>query len=230
MKRFPICALLLLILLLVGCSSTKQRQEVDATAVEQALISVVKLASQSVDANLFSSMGQRILPAEAIVLSQRSEIPLFLERLDLYKAEVLQAYRQTILEAPTLVAESLARVVWIESPKILQAGNQSATEELLKQQGPALRESLEAVLRRELASSRQNWDMLLDRYSIWQRGTEAWTLEALTGVTVDPLEHQIEFFLSVYLRQLAFQEQQLRTTPVIRGSGSFLEIFQQEGR
>ncbi|NCC64496.1 MAG: hypothetical protein EOM15_07555, partial [Spirochaetia bacterium] len=136
MKRFPICALLLLILLLVGCSSTKQRQEVDATAVEQALISVVKLASQSVDANLFSSMGQRILPAEAIVLSQRSEIPLFLERLDLYKAEVLQAYRQTILEAPTLVAESLARVVWIESPKILQAGNQSATEELLKQQGP----------------------------------------------------------------------------------------------
>ena len=230
MKRLSSLVLLLLALFLVGCASTARTLEPDAIAIEQALISVVELASQGIDANYFFTIDQMLFPPEAAHFSTLTEIPLFLDRLSLYKDQVLQAYRQTILASPALVSKALERVVWDQSMQILRSGNQSGTNELIKQQGEQLQQELEAVLRNELGQSMITWALVLDRYSIWQRATSLWGRQSLEEVDVDPRQYQIDLFLSVYFRQLLLQEEQLRTTPVIRGSGSFLELFQQDGR
>ncbi len=79
-----------------------------------------------------------------------------------------------------------------------------------------------------MEASNETWDLILDRYGIWQKGTSLWGEEVLVEVTDDPFEHLSTQFLQTYLEELGRQEEILRTTPVPKGSGSFLELFWQD--
>jgi len=86
------------------------------------------------------------------------------------------------------------------------------------------------MLQEALKTSDITWDLILDRYGIWQKSTALWGREELPVVAAEPFEHLYSFFTTTYLDELGTQEERLRTTPVPKGSGSFLEIFQQDGR
>ncbi len=64
------------IVLLMGCTSTSRDERVSALEAENALREVTKLASQAVDANLFSEMSlQDLLPQEAAHLQRWEASP-----------------------------------------------------------------------------------------------------------------------------------------------------------
>ena len=194
------------------------------------MIQVVELASQSIDVNFFVPLQSSLLPPEAAHFTTMNEIPLFPDRLDFWKSQVLHAFREVIIQAPQIISESLEHVIWTQGSSLLRSSNTSGTDELISQVGDQLRQELLRLVRSEIELSQITWALILDRYSIWQRATSMWGWPPLAEVSIDPSDHLSELFVTTYLRQLGVQEERLRTTPVIRGSGSFLELFQQDGR
>lgn len=221
--------ILFICMLFIGCTSTHRDTYVSALEAEHALREVAKLASQSVDVNLFSDLQlEDLLPQDATHFSEMNEIPLFLDHLDRWKDQVQQAFRSVVVQSTILIEENIQAVVWENPQATLLQGDRSATRELTKQQGEALRTQLTQRLRDALQTSDTTWQMILDRYGIWQKGTSLWGEDVLVEVTTDPFEHLSILFMNTYFEELGRQEELLRTTPVPRGSGSFLELFQQD--
>lgn len=232
MKRTSYVYLLLgLALLFTGCSSVKQDQALRTPDTEYALTEVVKLASQSIDVNLYAETALEILlPPQTAHFLQMQEIPLFHDHLQVWRIQVLSAFRQVVVQLPSLIETSVSTVVWKNGEDLLKAGTRSATTALVTEQGTSLAQQVRSMLQDALQNSSITWNLILDRYSIWQKGTALWGREGLPAVATDPFEHIYSFFVTTYLDELGSQEERLRTTPVPKGSGSFLELFQQEGR
>lgn len=230
MTNKPLLSLIcIIIVLLMGCTSTSRDERVSAVEAENALREVTKLASQAVDANLFSGMGlQELLPQNAAHFAEMEEIPLFLDHLDRWQAQVQQAFRSVLVQTTILVTDNSNEVVWENPEAALQQGNQSATKELAKQRGDVIREEVLERLDDALVASEETWNVILDRYGIWQKGTSLWGEDVLVEVNGDPFDHLSTLFLETYFEELGRQEEILRTTPVPRGSGSFLELFWQD--
>ncbi len=144
--------------------------------------------------------------------------------------QVLSAFRQVVVQLPSLVEASVSSIVWQDAEATLKEGNRSATTRLVTEQGTVLAEQVRSMLQEALKTSDITWDLILDRYGIWQESTALWGREELPVVAAEPFEHLYSFFTTTYLDELGTQEERLRTTPVPKGSGSFLEIFQQDGR
>jgi len=213
----------------MGCTSTSRDERVSAVEAENALREVTKLASQAVDANLFTETElQDLLPQNAAHFSQMEGIPLFLDHLDRWQTQVQQAFRSVLVQTTILVTDNSNEVVWENPEAALLQGNQSATKELTKQRGDVIREEVLERLNDALIASEETWNIILDRYGIWQKGTSLWGEEVLVEVKDDPFDHLSTQFLETYFEELGRQEEILRTTPVPRGSGSFLELFWQD--
>lgn len=230
MTNKPLLLLIcIIIVLLMGCTSTSRDERVSAVEAENALREVTKLASQAVNANLFTEMGlQDLLPQNAAHFTEMEGIPLFLDHLDRWQTQVQQAFRSVLVQTTILVTDNSDEVVWENPEAALVQGNQSATRELTRQRGDVIREEVLEQLKDALASSNETWNVILDRYGIWQKGTSLWGEEVLVEVKDDPFNHLSTQFLETYFEELGRQEEILRTTPVPRGSGSFLELFWQD--
>lgn len=227
MTNKPLLPLIVIfIVLLMGCTSTGREEHVSALEAENALREVTKLASQTVDVNLFNEMAlQDLLPKEAAHFSQMEGIPLFLDHLQQWQTQVQQAFRSVLVQTPLIVEENTKEVVWENPVAALKQGNQSATRELTKQRGEEIKAQVMKLLQEALQESDETWDLVLDRYGIWQKGTSLWGEAVLAEVTNNPFEHLSTLFLQTYFEELGKQEEILRTTPVPKGSGSFLELF-----
>ncbi len=218
-------------LVATGCSTVKVDQALQAPDSAYALAEVVKLASQSVDVNVYAATDlQALLPPQTSHFLQMQEIPLFQDHLDLWRMQVLTAFRQVLVQLPSLIEQSVDTVVFDNSEELLRSGNRSATTRLTTEQGTLLAEQIRAMLEDALAASSITWTLIVDRYTIWQKGTALWGRDELPVVTSDPFEHIYAYFATTYINELGVQEELLRTTPVPKGSGSFLEIFQQDGQ
>ena len=230
MTNKPLLTLIcIIIVLLMGCTSTSRDERVSAVEAENALREVTKLASQAVNANLFTEMGlQDLLPQNAAHFTEMEGIPLFLDHLDRWQTQVQQAFRSVLVQTTILVTDNSDEVVWENPGAALLQGNQSATKELTKQRGDVIREEVLERLNDALIASEETWNVILDRYGIWQKGTSLWGEEVLVEVKDDPFDHLSTQFLETYFEELGRQEEILRTTPVPRGSGSFLELFWQD--
>ena len=230
MTNKPLLPLIcIIIVLLMGCTTTSRDERVSAVEAENALREVTKLASQAVNANLFTEMGlQDLLPQNAAHFTDMGGIPLFLDHLDRWQTQVQQAFRSVLVQATILVTDNSNEVVWENPEAALLQGNQSATKELTKQRGDVIREEVLERLNDALIASEETWNVILDRYGIWQKGTSLWGEEMLVEVKDDPFDHLSTQFLETYFEERGRQEEILRTTPVPRGSGSFLELFWQD--
>ncbi len=230
MTNKPLLPLIfIIIVLLMGCTSTNSGERVSALEAENALREVTKLASQTVDANLFSEMDlQNLLPQEAAHFTEMKGIPLFLDHLQRWQTQVQQAFRSVLVQTTLLIEENTQAVVWENPGAALLQGDRSATRELTKQRGNEIRAQVLELLQEALQTSNDTWNLILDRYGIWQKGTSLWGEELLAEVTDDPFEHLSTQFLQIYLEELGRQEEILRTTPVPKESGSFLEVFWQD--
>lgn len=229
MKRKVLTCLLAISVLLAGCTTTQPIKTTIGADSAYALSEVVKLAAQTIDANLFAGLDLKaLLPQEAQLFSTINGIPLFDDHLATWRNQVLSAFRQCVVELPGLVEQSADEIEWTNGDAIVSAGNRSASTYLVAESGGRLEAQLKSRLQTALLPSSITWNLILDRYGIWQRGTSLWGRESLPVIQIDPFDHLFQLFTSTYLSELGLQEERLRTTPVPKGSGSFLEIFQQD--
>lgn len=226
MKR--ILPFLLILTVLSACTSTQTGQRVTEEEASTALLEVLRLSAHTVETNLYDQYTLlMLLPPEVQHFPPFSEIPRFLELLYTWETQVKQAFRAVMLEMPTLIETASSNIVFTDSLTLITSSNSSASETLAAQQGEGLQEHVRTLLQTNLLPSEATWALINDRYNLWAKANGLWGTANLSQVEADPLRYLEQAFITTYQKQLSAAEATLRTTPVPRGAGSSLEIFQQ---
>jgi len=224
MKRlFP---LLIVLILLSGCSTLPKQKEEGLFEIRTALREVVQTASERIEANMHSKMSviTLIQPSSSSLLDQ-NQIPRLEEHLELWSKQVLTAFRVATIAMPGLLSTYIEKLE-IEDPRaVMQESDSSATALLLAAYQKDIEREVRLLLEEDLLASKETWEMLTDRYAIWSRSKALLGEENLPMLGGDPTDHLFQIFLTAYLEQLANEELYLRTTPVFQGTGSFYEIL-----
>ncbi|HKL59522.1 MAG TPA: hypothetical protein VJ863_06475 [Sphaerochaeta sp.] len=224
MKR--LLSLLIVLILLSGCSTLPKQKEESLSEIRTALREVVQTASERIEATMHSQMtlGTLIPPSSSSLLDQK-QIPRLEEHLLLWSKQVITAFRGATIAMPGLLKPYIEKLT-IEDPRSVMVQNDSsATALLLASYAEDIEEDVRSMLQGYLLDSGETWDMLADRYAIWSRSKVLLGEESLPALDSDPTDHLIQTFLSTYLDQLTNEELYLRTTPVFQGTGSFYEIL-----
>jgi len=224
MKRlFP---LLIVLILLSGCSTLPKQKEEGLSEIRTALREVVQTASERIGANMHSEMSLiTLIPPSSSSLLDQKQIPRLEEHLELWSKQVLTAFRVATIAMPGLLSPYIEKLE-IEDPRaVMLESDSSATALLLAAYQKDIEGEVRLLLEVNLSASKETWEMLTDRYSIWSRSKALLGEESLPMLGGDPTDHLIQTFLSAYLEQLANEELYLRTTPVFQGTGSFYEIL-----
>lgn len=227
MKRFMF--IVLSIVLLVGCKSTSIQSENKTQQLQDALLAAVTEASESVPATLHASLQTKdLLPNESLVLLEQKQIPRLEEYLNVWQQQVLFAFRRTTIKIPDLLKPYIEQLQIDNPEQLLRSSNSSVSALLNDQFGNLITGSVQLLLVDELSESQKTYETIYDRYSIWSKGLELLGKEALPRIAKFPTAHLATIFVELYLKQLAQEESDIRTTPVPQGTGSVYEIFQQE--
>jgi hypothetical protein len=221
--------ILLSILLLAGCKSTKTEPVEKTQQLRAALLVAVTEASQAVPATLHASLQTKdLLPSESLVLIDQKDIPRLGEYLKLWQQQVLQAFRKTTILIPDLIKPYIDELQISDPEQLFRASDSSVSALLEKQYGNEIIGSVQLLLAEELEESQKTYDIIYDRYSIWSKGLEILSKAPLPSIAKYPTAHLATIFVDLYVKQLAQEEADIRTTPVLQGTGSIYEIFQQE--
>lgn len=224
MKR--LFSLLIIFIMLSGCSNLPNQKEASLDEVRTALREVVQTASERIEANMHSQMALiDLIPPSSSSLLDQKQIPRLEEHLGLWSKQVLTAFRVATIAMPGLLRTYIEKLE-IEDPLAVKyESDSSATPLVLKYYQQDIEEDVRSMLKEHLSPSNETWVLLTDRYAIWSRSKELLGEESLSPLGGDPTDHLIMTFLSAYLGQLTNEELYLRTTPVFQGTGSFYEIL-----
>ena len=224
MKR--LLPLLIVLVLLSGCTSLPYQEEESLDQIRTALREVVQTASDRIEASLHAKMTlQTLLPPSSSYLLDQKQIPRLEEHLDLWYKQVITAFRKATIDMPKLL-EFYIQELEIEAPlSVMQESDSSASALLLATYQDEIEIQIRIKLEEYLLASKETWLMLTDRYDIWSRAKALLGDESLPTLGPDPTDHLIKTFLSTYIDQLTNEELYLRTTPVFQGTGSFYEIL-----
>ena len=224
MKRlFP---LLIVLLVLSGCSTLPKQKDEGLDEIRTALQEVMETASERIEATMHSQMTlMTLIPPSSYSLLEQKQIPRLEEHLELWAKQVLTAFRGATIAMPELLRTYMERLE-IEDPlSVMRESDSSATALLLKTYQKDIESEVRLTLETQLQPSSETWQMLTDRYGIWSRSKALLGEAALPILGPDPTDHLFRTFLSAYLEQLTKEELYLRTTPVFQGTGSFYEIL-----
>lgn len=227
MKRY--IPLLLLLVLLTGCATTQGQQEDRTEQVRSALLEVLMIASESIEANLHADFQlSQLLPPDSVDLLQQTQIPRLQEHLEIWKQQVLLSFRKATLELPELLVPYINNLT-IEDPiAIMKESNSSASDLLVERYGQEIYEEIQNLLSLHLTESMQTWDFIRDRYSIWVEGMVLLGKPRLSDIDENPSFHLSLLFAQTFAEQLTKEEIYLRTTPDFQGTGSLYETLQQD--
>ena len=224
MKRlFP---LLIVLLMLSGCSTLPKQKTEGLDEVRTALREVVETASERIEATMHSQMTlMTLIPPSSSPLLEQKQIPRLEEHLELWAKQVLTAFRGVTIAMPQLLKTYMEKLE-IEDPfSVMRESDSSATALLLKTYQKDIENDVRLTLEAQLLPSSETWQMLTDRYGIWSRSKALLGEAPLPILGPDPTDHLFRVFLSAYMGQLTKEELYLRTTPVFQGTGSFYEIL-----
>ncbi len=219
--------LLLLALLLGGCTTTEKPTTITEEQAHGALVEVLRLARSALDGSALGSLPlSALLTEEQAHILDLDEIPLLRQRLELWGSAVNEAYRSTTRLMGEQLEALLDSLVIEDARQVVLSTRISATSLLKEQKSAEITEAAAALLSLALEESRGIWDTLHERYEIWSRSRALLEKETLPPLTGDPFEQLLTRFVDGYLLELEREEMLLRTTPVVKGSGSILEVFQ----
>ncbi len=224
MKRF--FPLLIILILLSGCSTLPKQKEESLSEIRTALREVVQTASERVEATMLSQMSlMTMVPPSSSPLLDQKQIPRLEEHLELWALQVVAAFRGATIAMPHLLRSFIEQLPIADPVAVMRQSDSSATELLVEKYQEEIEGEVHSMLAEHLAESSKTWEMLTDRYAIWSRSKALLGEEGLPALGPDPQDHLIRIFLSAYLEELTREELYLRTTPVFQGTGSFYEIL-----
>ena len=219
--------LLVLALLLGSCTTTHTPITITEEEAHEALLEVLHLASQGMDTTALTSLPLSVLLGEERAhLADRTDVPLMEQRLATWQAEVSGAYRFAARALAGEFAPLLEHLTIPNAQQVVQNNKISATSIFKAQASAELASKAEALLRPALDESQAVWRTLSGRYEIWRRSRILLAGAALPPLPDDLFDHLLALFIDGFLASLEKEEMLLRTTPVVKGSGSILEVFQ----
>jgi len=219
--------LLVLALALASCTSLQSPASVDQETAQRALVEVLRLASAGLDADDFASLALTdLLDHQSVHLVELKDIPLFEQRLEVWGKEVIAAFWHSASRFPLHLEPLFEGLTFPEAKAMVDDNTKTATQYFSAQHHEQIVELARLLLVEELAEASSQWSRIAGRYHIVRNSHILLEEHDLGAITDDLFEHLVELFVHQYLSALAEEELQLRTTPVIKGSGSFLEIFQ----
>ncbi len=219
--------LLLLALLLGSCSTTQAPAPITEEEAHHALVEVLRLAASGMDSAALTSLPlSSLLTEEQLHLLELDDIPLLPQRLEAWRGEVLEAYRSTARALADELDGLFASLTIEDARQVVQSKSLSATSILKAQMAEEIRANAGALLRPALEASRGMWRTISERHAIWRRSRMLLKQEVPPPLADDPFEQLLTIFIDGFLAALEREEMLLRTTPVVKGSGSILEVFQ----
>lgn len=218
--------LLLLALLLASCTTTQNIPSISEAEAQAALVEVVRLSAQNLDTTALTSLPlSALLDRESAHLSEEQAIPRLPQRLEAWADEVREAFRTTARLLADEVDDLAPRLLLEDGPTMIRTKT-SATSVLRHQFADEITAKGEELLAQALAPSQESWRLIRSRYEVWQHGRLLLGESQGEAVTEDLFDHLLALFTNTILDALEHEELLLRTTPVVKGSGSFLEVFQ----
>lgn len=218
--------LLLLALLLTSCSTTQTAPSLTEAQAHDALVEVVRLSCQSVDLSPVDRLPLSVLlDSQSVHLLEQHDMPRLQARLSAWGDEVRAALLTT---APHLLAmiETRARVMAVADALAMVRSKSSATHLLKQQFDTELEREATLLLDEALQHSNTLWQTITHHYEIWRHGLFLSNEAVPAEASKDLSDHIRHIFLDAIFTALEGEEMLLRTTPVVKGSGSLLEVFQ----
>ncbi|MGI6490104.1 MAG: hypothetical protein ACOXZ7_06165 [Sphaerochaeta sp.] len=146
--------LLLLALLLGGCSTTQKTTTISEEEAHAAIVEVLHLSGSALDSSALGSLPfTALLKEEQLHILDLDEIPLLEQRLQLWRSEVLEAYRSTARGMGEELDPLLDTLVIDDARKLVQSKEMSATSILKAQKGEEIKTMAAALLRPALSES-----------------------------------------------------------------------------
>ncbi len=128
--------LLLLALLLGGCSTTQKPTTISEEEAHAAIVEVLHLSGSALDSSALGSLPfPALLKEEQLHILDLDEIPLLEQRLQLWRSEVLEAYRSTARGMGEELDPLLDTLVIDDARQLVQSKKMSATSILRAQKG-----------------------------------------------------------------------------------------------
>ena len=219
--------LLLLALLLGGCSTTQKPTTISEEEAHGAVVEVLRLAGSGLESSAFLSLPlSALLTEEQLHLLDLDEITLLEQRLQLWRGEVLEAHRNAARLLADQLDPLLDTLVIDDARQLVENKEMSATSILRVQKAEEIAALGAALLSPALEASQGIWELLHERYGIGSRSRVLRGEEGLPPLEENPFERLLTVFVDNFLAALEKEEMLLRTTPVVKGSGSILEVFQ----
>ncbi len=219
--------LLLLALALSSCSSLQSPASIDQETAQEALVEVLRLASAGLDADDFASLELiDLLDQESAHLIELREIPLFERRLQAWGDEVIAAFWHSASRFPPHLEPLFKNLAFPDAKAMVSDNTKVATLYFSDQYHNQIVAIAQMLLGEDLVEASAQWDRIVGRYRIIRNSRLLLEEQDLGAITENLFDHLVDLFVHQYLTALAEEELLLRTTPVIKGSGSFLEVFQ----
>ncbi|NLZ76564.1 MAG: DUF4197 domain-containing protein [Spirochaetales bacterium] len=204
-------AMLLFLLLLGGCASTKEAEPLAGEQLHRRLVTTLVEAAYGLDTrSIMAKSVEELLPDSALPMSLITGIPLFAEQLSRFKDEVNGAFLFTAWEIAPLLEPVITEISWSDD-RALASSLRSGAATLRREQRDELLALITPILAEALKPAMNRWTALIDWYHLYRESIKLLKIEELPLPDADIEGHLTLLYLDRYCTALGDEEERLRS-------------------
>jgi hypothetical protein len=209
-KLAAITSMLLFLITLGGCTSTKEAKPLVGEQLHRELAATLIEAAYGMDTTtIMAKSVEELLPANALPMSQIAGIPLFEEQLSCFKDEVNSAFLSAAWETAPLLEPIIQAIPWSDD-QALVASLRSGTATLERVYGEEILAMITSILSQALNPATSRWTALIDWYLLYLESVKLPEIEVLPMPDEDIGGHLTLLYLERYFEALGDEEYRLR--------------------
>lgn len=209
-KLTAITSMLLFLITLGGCTSTKEAKPLVGEQLHRKLAATLIEAAYGMDTTtIMANSVEELLPEDALPMSQISGIPLFEEQLSRFKDEVNSAFLSVAWETAPLLEPIIQAIPWSDD-QALGASLRSGTALLERVYGEEILTMITPILSQALNPATNRWTAIIDWYLLYRESVKLLEIDVLPMPDENIEEHLALVYLERYFEALGDEEYRLR--------------------
>ena len=209
-KLTAITSMLLFLITLGGCTSTKEAKPLVGEQLHRELAATLIEAAYGMDTTtIMANSVEELLPEDALPMSQISGIPLFEEQLSRFKDEVNSAFLSVAWETAPLLEPIIQAIPWSDD-QALGASLRSGTALLERVYGEEILTMITPILSQALNPATNRWTAIIDWYLLYRESVKLLEIDVLPMPDENIEEHLALVYLERYFEALGDEEYRLR--------------------
>jgi hypothetical protein len=209
-KLTAITSMLLFLITLGGCASTKEAKPLVGEQLHRELTSILIGATYGMDTTtVMANSVEELLPANALPMNQIAGIPLFEEQLARFKDEVNSAFLSVAWETAPLLEPIILTIPWSDDQALI-ASLRSGTALLERVYGEEILTMITPILSQALNPATNRWTAIIDWYLLYRESVKLLEIDVLPMPDENIEEHLALVYLERYFEALGDEEHRLR--------------------